>query len=786
MQENDHIFLLGIRHHGAGSTQSVLNAFAQIKPDLILLEGPEEADSLLHLASHEEMKPPVALLVYSPDSTQNAVFYPFAEFSPEWQAILYAQQHDIPLRFMDLPQSHQLGLTLEAQKKAEEAEEAALAKEAEEEEAECEEDEVFEERSPVVEYEADSPSFPIDPLTVLAHAAGFKDGERWWEYMVEQRQGDLDLFTGIQEAMTAVREEIGEQRYPHLEAAHREALREAWMRKTLRKAKRDGYERIAVVCGAWHVPALAAKVTVKSDNALLKGLPKSKVKTTWIPWTHERLATASGYGAGISSPEWYAHLWAARHYDKDKRAQYIAGSWLSQVAHLLRKQGIDASTASVIECVRMAETLASLRNKPLPDLDELTEAVITTLCFGEETQLKLITEELIIGQRLGQIPSETPSLPLQDDLSKWQKKLRLPMSADEKDITLDLRTPNGLERSKLFHRLNILSISWGTLLDDNAGKGTFKEIWRVVWQPEFTLRLIEASVWGKTVEEAATNCTQKKIHEAETLYDLSHLLNHILLADLSSVIKETMQQLENQAALASDVVQLMQALPDLVKIVRYGHVRKYDNTQLLHVIETLITRISINLVGACQSLDDGAADIMYEHVVNTHNAINLLQEDKYNEVWQQALGKLMAYPTLHGLVAGRCCRLLLNDAVIDTEQAATNMSYALSHATEPPQAGAWLEGFLRGSGLLLLHSEQLWGVIDAWVSSLNDEHFVELLPLLRRTFSTFPAGERRQMGEQVMLGQMIPSTTSVTTNFDSHHADKILPLLTTILGLTTS
>ena len=308
MQENDHIFLLGIRHHGAGSTQSVLNAFAQIKPDLILLEGPEEADSLLHLASHEEMKPPVALLVYSPDNTQNAVFYPFAEFSPEWQAILYAQQHDIPLRFMDLPQSHQLGLTLEAQKKAEEAEEAALAKEAEEEEAECEEDEVFEERSPVVEYEADSPSFPIDPLTVLAHAAGFKDGERWWEYMVEQRQGDLDLFTGIQEAMTAVREEIGEQRYPHLEAAHREALREAWMRKTLRKAKRDGYERIAVVCGAWHVPALAAKVTVKSDNALLKGLPKSKVKTTWIPWTHERLATASGYGAGISSPEWYAHL----------------------------------------------------------------------------------------------------------------------------------------------------------------------------------------------------------------------------------------------------------------------------------------------------------------------------------------------------------------------------------------------------------------------------------------------------------------------------------------------
>ena len=28
------------------------------------------------------------------------------------------------------------------------------------------------------------------------------------------------------------------------------------MRKVLRRAVKDGFERIAVVCGAWHVPAL--------------------------------------------------------------------------------------------------------------------------------------------------------------------------------------------------------------------------------------------------------------------------------------------------------------------------------------------------------------------------------------------------------------------------------------------------------------------------------------------------------------------------------------------------
>ena len=40
----------------------------------------------------------------------------------------------------------------------------------------------------------------------------------------------------------------------------------------------------------------------KDDAALLKGLPKAKVAATWVPWTYGRLATASGYGAGVSSP----------------------------------------------------------------------------------------------------------------------------------------------------------------------------------------------------------------------------------------------------------------------------------------------------------------------------------------------------------------------------------------------------------------------------------------------------------------------------------------------------
>ena len=38
---------------------------------------------------------------------------------------------------------------------------------------------------------------------------------------------------------------------------------------------------VAVVCGAWHVPALRQRRKPSEDRALLKGLPRLKVAATW-------------------------------------------------------------------------------------------------------------------------------------------------------------------------------------------------------------------------------------------------------------------------------------------------------------------------------------------------------------------------------------------------------------------------------------------------------------------------------------------------------------------------
>lgn len=750
-----HIF--GIRHHGPGSARSLRQALEALQPDCLLVEGPPDAADALPLLAHSQMKPPVALLIYPPDQPQRAVFYPFAVFSPEWQALNYGLARKIAVRFMDLPQSHRLAMDVDP------------------------------------ESQISDPESQIhdDPIGQLAAAAGYSDGERWWEHMVEHRQDGADLFVAILEAMTALRESALPADQPieqsgALPKIQREAQREAWMRQTIRAAAQEGFKRIAVVCGAWHAPALTIDAksapSAKDDAELLKGLPKIKTQATWTPWTYGRLSYRSGYGAGVESPGWYHHLWTA--------ADAVPIRWMARVARLLREEDLDVSSAHVIEAVRLAETLAALRDRSLPGLPELNEATQSVFCFGNDLPLQLIHEKLIVGETLGSVPEETPLAPLQQDLAREQKRLRLPAEALERALDLDLRKPNDLDRSRLLHRLSLIGVRWGET-QHAGGKGTFHEIWRLRWQPEFVVELIEASVWGNTICEAATAFARDAADRANELPVLTDLLDQSLLADLPSAVSRVMARLQAEAAVASDVAHLMDALPPLVNVQRYGNVRGTDVAMVGEVVVGLVARVCIGLPGACASLNDQAAAAMFDRVVSVNTAIGLLQDEKHLAAWRGAMTRLVDQRGLHGLVAGRCCRLLVDAGTFAADEAARRLSLALSTANEPAQAAAWIEGFLKGSGLLLLHDETLWRTLDEWLTMLPADSFTALAPLLRRTFSTFTSPERRQIGERARRGmtglsRAATGDQSRAEDFDQSRAEAVLPLVARLLGLNES
>lgn len=768
MRIDDGLYLLGVRHHGPGSAASLVAALEAIRPDALLLEGPAEAEAVLELAGDEQMRPPVAQLIYALDDPGDCAFYPFAEFSPEWQAIRYAQRQGLPLRLCDLPQSQSLALARRARETSPSG--------GDRDGAAPEPETPVPRLTPDDSCTAEPASTPADPLDLLAAAAGFSDGERWWEHVVEQRSSDLAVFAAIGEAISALRERIEPERPSSLH----ERRREAWMRQTLRETRRQGHARIAVVCGAWHVPALAAvdDIPPKHDNALLKALPKLKTRATWVPWTHGRIASASGYRAGVAAPGWYAHLWRERHAG-GARARRVGVGWLARTAHLLREQGIDVSSASVIEAVRLAESLAALRGQALPGLGELHESARSVLCFGDDAPLRLIERSLLTAETLGAVPASTPTVPLAADLTASQKRLRLAPQAVEKTLELDLRQPLALQRSRLLHRLTLLGLPWGKRLS-NGGKGTFKERWQLQWQPEFAVRLIEASVHGNTVAGAADRASRQKIAGAE-LDDIVATLGALLLADLPGALGYTVQTLQRRAALSADVSRLMIALGPLARIVRYSDVRGTDAATLEQVIDGLTARVCAGLAGVCRSLDAAAAAALSGHIDAVDEALRLLERAALREPWLDALNRVAELDDAHPRLAGRAVRLLLDGERISAEETGRRLRFALSRAAPAAEAAGWLEGFLAGSGALLLHDDVLWGLIDDWLLALSEDTFVQLLPLLRRSFAGFEFGLRRQLLDKARRGVDKSAAAVGEQSIDARLAAACLPLLARLL-----
>ncbi|TDW18853.1 DUF5682 family protein [Kribbella kalugense] len=720
------VHLLGIRHHGPGSARAVAAALAELRPDVVLIEGPPEADKIVELAVSEEMEPPVALLAYAVDDSTRAAFWPFAVFSPEWQAIKYGLAAGVPVRFCDLPAAQQFA-------------------------------------------SSGGRSLSMDPLGTLAEAGGYDDPERWWDDVIESRRGGAEPFTVIADAMRELRH--GE------EATGREAQREAYMRTVLRKAIKEGFEQIAVICGAWHVPALELPLpTATHDQRILKGLPKRKVACTWVPWTHGRLAATSGYGAGITSPGWYHHLFTA--------PDQITTRWLSKVAQVLRAEDLPVSSAHVIEAVRLADTLAALRERPLVGLSEVTEATRAVLCNGNDVLLDLVTREAVVGELLGSVPTETPQAPVAADLAAQARRLRMKRDATERVIELDLRKPNDLEKSRILHRLRILGVHWGVpAQDERRAQGTFREMWRLTWDPGLEVELVAAGAHGTTVLGAATT-VMLKAADSTTLADVTAALEKSLLADLADALPPLVQGIDTRAAADADVGHLMAALPALARASRYGDVRGTDTAGLAAVAGRMVSRVCAGLGRTVHGLDPDAANAVQELIDGVQDATVLLPETVRAE-WLNTLEGLSDRASVPPLIRGRLTRLMLDTSRLPDHEVALRLGRSLSPGTPTADAAGYVEGFLAGGGLLLVHDERLLAMVDGWLAGIPDDAFVEVLPLLRRTFGTFAAPERRSIGSRArVLADPGSLVVADDNDLDAELAATALPVVAQLLGVS--
>src|SRR4051794_40725136 len=170
------------------------------------------------------MVPPVALLAYDRATPRISAFWPYAVFSPEWQALQWAVANQAAVRFCDLP----AGAFLTTPKAPKGANDEPAA----------EPDEDEDDRPDPFRHVRD------DPSGMPATAAGYDDPERGWDDVTESRLDGQSPFDALTEAMSELRQHTAP---PPPGERLREERREAYMRQTLRAALKQTDGSVAVV-----------------------------------------------------------------------------------------------------------------------------------------------------------------------------------------------------------------------------------------------------------------------------------------------------------------------------------------------------------------------------------------------------------------------------------------------------------------------------------------------------------------------------------------------------------
>ncbi|MEO5723678.1 MAG: DUF5682 family protein, partial [Ilumatobacteraceae bacterium] len=276
--------------------------------------------------------------------------------------------------------------------------------------------------------------------------------------------------------------------------------------------------------------------------------------------------------------------------------------------------------------------------------------------------------------------------------------------------------------------------------------------WRLRWEPELTIARIELAGHGTTVEAAAISRLMERAAASHLLADLVAVLDLGLLADLPAVVGPVVQRLAQQAAHDPDVARVVDTLQPLAQALRYGDVRATDAESLGSVFDGLVVRVLAGIAGACRNLDDDASAVMVERLAATQAALALCDHPARRTAWPAVLIQIEGRSDVHGLVRGRAARLLHDGGGWGPRRVERSLSRALSIGAAPAAGAAFVEGFLAGSGTVLVHDADLLGVVDTWISALSADEFIVTVALLRRTFGAFEAAERRQLGTLLASG----------------------------------
>lgn len=769
------IYFAPIRHHSPACAYSTLSLIEQIKPDYVLIEGPDSFNGHLISLLHPDTQPPVAIMAQTElkptqeteesDSVTRSAYFPFCEYSPEWQALQTGHQCQAQLRFIDLPWT--------AQAKVDERDDLqfqSLQKE---------------------RYLAHSLF-----ISQLAKKSGCRDHDELWEQFFELRAieqlTDWSAFFMDSLIWCALARLDYE---PQVLESEGSTQREDHMQAHIQAIKAQQPEaKIVVVTGGFHtlalIEGLAAAhkqqftLSAVQQKQFMQQQKLAEQDSAWlIRYSYDKLDALNGYASGMPSPAFYQQVWLSLLQQRQAQAEgdsqpthvyrnRLGIAYLAKVAAALREKHFDAAPGflSVKLAAEQSIRLAAFRGHAGPGRYDLLDGLQSTFIKGslDESQTELWQEikTCFSGFLLGKIPKGTVTPPLVTETYEMAKGFRFKLDDTLSKVSrLDVyRNKQHRMRSRFLHLLAFLDIHFAkhlsgpNFLSGNQMDLLFEE-WQYAWTPNVEGELIALSEKGTQLKGIALNrlfAMEKSLEQqgiSRSSQSAVALLMQASLIGLHQRMPALFSLLDNYIQQDAKFESLIACGHKLVHLWRGRQFFDIEDDFAIEVrLDTVLQQVfycfaQITLGDEQQQEAHFAALLSCRELITFMPQINKHHDytvDFYQEL-DRCDGQLNHAPLLKGAVDA----LRYLGAKIDESVLTNEIKRAFSAGSDPEMAIGYFIGVMRTAPELILRIPLLIDMLNQLLSEWDEGRFSQVLPDLRFAFSQLTPKQNAQMAQYI-------------------------------------
>jgi len=761
-----------IRHHSPACAIAVEAQMAELRPTAVLIEGPEEFGLLLDDLQNERTRPPVAILSHSEgEHGRSTGFFPLADYSPEWVALRGARRTGASVAFIDLawgsrerrePADDEEALLLSIQGERHLAHSRTLAELARREHCR-DHDELW------------------DQLFELRSPAGLRD----WRAL------GADVF--VWSSLARLDYE------PEVLMAEGSIAREGMMASRIRSCRAEVEGPILVVTGAFHTLALVEALGGAPEGADVRAAAPAAsadravdAPSAWlIRYDFRRLDALDGYGAGMPSPGFHQRSWQHLTSPGQRAVGDVATSVLVDIARDVSAAGTREllGVADVTAAALQAQRLADLRGHSRAGRTDVLDAI--TSCFvaddGPSAALREAVARVFAGDLLGDVPEGVAAPPVVAEARRRAAALRFSIDdSARRHVSLDVRRSSAHRaRSRFLALMEFLGTGFAQRIsgpDFVAGVslGRLHEEWSYAWSPLVEAELIDRSAEGATLIDIA----EQRLRRVEEALDAS--------ADRrsSSAVSVLAQAVvigidDAQGRLASLVDRHIDDDPSLASVVAAAHrllalwqardqLDLADAVSIRRLIERCIPAAGY-LIPALAVTPVHSDDAAIDTLVSLRDLVRQLADSGIRStdgepIETAAVHRELARLRLGADTTSAVAGALTAFAAVDGELLENGLEEIvvaqLGSGADAERAVRFLAGFMKAAPDLLLHTPELFAVVDAGLRRLGGDAFLAYLPELRRAFSWLKPRETAALADRIAADNGVSSADLVVRHIE--------------------